>query len=903
MNFFSVQYFLILIVSIISIPFGFSQDRKINKALEYIQTQKYDDAEEIIKGLQKKNATYAGTYYVQSMLYGSKAFKRYNIDSCYVFYNKAIDAFRTLDIKEQTEICTDFKLCLSNVQNTKDSIAGVAYSEYRSYQKIDKMVAFNNLYKGTRYIQLSNELIEELYYNLALVKNTTEGYLDFINMYPTSTKREDVTKRIHKIEYNLAVSKNDKSFYNDYLLKYPSSSYCKEVEKKIEKLDFEKTKLSMDVNDFEFFLKNYSSSDYLPEILTIYETVYYNESIKNRDIIQMNKFKLIYPTSNYSNDINQLICDVTYESVKEQNTMKAYKEFVKLYPNSKYDKEAKDKIVELFPIVPKLLSNGKYIYIDKFTGVNLFRNEYDKVTLFKNSQAIVMQNSKYGVIDENGRTIIPTKYDEVTRCTNPDLYLVTLNNKMNVFNNEGKKLLKADSDIQLREQNNDFIAFNNSGKEYSEGPSDYVFRIVNKELVKQQYSYDAIPEFDSNGIAIVTKGKIEDYNNLKIGNYSIINTDLQELVPPKYNQIINAYSHPELYLVNIGAEAAQGEGIVIEGGKWGLMNANGKVLLPVIFDELNEIAPQSSEIYFEACKNGNCGIIDLKGNEIIPFEYQGLDYGINNQLVAWKSDKVGVIDLKNNIKIPFVHDGITSSESNYIVSKSLKTKDENIVNKYGIISPDNKLLLPVKYDYINTDLGYNFLSVSLGCRFYASDGWGYAYGGKWGLLDKNATFILNPNFSEITSTSDSNLIQVNMGKVFNDDFIAEVKNEGKFGLSDKQGKLILPIKFEQIELTSELIFAKYNGKYQIYTKTGELILDSKIDAISELKNNFISYRSGEKNGILKPDGSELFPPRFWATKNEYGYSDDISLEGPYFRIEEAGQVFYATDKGEVFKEY
>ncbi len=927
---------MIVLVSIIYIPFGFSQDRKINKALEYIQTQKYEDAEEVIKGLQKKNATYAATYYVQSMLYGSKAFKKYNIDSCYVFYNKAIDALRTLDIKEQTVICTDFKLCLSNAQNTKDSIAGVAFSQYKKYEKIEKMVAFNNLYKGTPFIQLSNELIEELYYDIALNKNTTEGYLDFLNMYPTSTKREDVTKRIHKIEYDLAVFKNERSEYQNYLTKYPTSIFFAEIRNNIERIDYTKTKSSLEILDFEEFMNAYPNSTYAQEILAIYETLYLNYALNKREIYQLNKFKMRYPNNGNLNEINTLICDMAYEGVKEQNTMDAYKEFVKLYPNSKYDKEAKNKIIELFPIVPKLLLNGKYKYINKNTGLSINNIVYDKVNLFEDNQAIVIQYSKYGVIDEKGRTIVPCQYDEVTRCTNKELYLVKINNKMNVFNNEGRQLLKSDSDIQLSEQNNDFIAFNNLGKEYRYGqPSDFVFRIVKKQLIIYQCPYDDIPYFDSSGIAVVSKGKSNDGENPKLGLYGIINKDFQEIIPFKYNYIESVEEHPYLYFFNIGGDNEFSSADLYPiSGKWGVINNKGKILIPAIFDKLKllKLYDKTKPIYFVANRGidfdkllpGNCGLIDIMGNEIIPFEYQEILPSVDDLLIVNKSGELyinrddfrysfislgkwGVIDLTNKIKIPIVYDEIDFESKNYIFRTG--SKSDGYYNytdgKYGVLTKSNKSILLQIYDYLHYSNKVIIVSKG-GNNFSVENGYSYYIGGKWGAYNEKGQLFLNLNFDDIISTEDTNLLIVNLGKTYfkNDytnSYIAEVKNEGKFGLSDKQGKLILPIKFDEIIVASELIFAKYNGKYQIYSKKGELILDSKIDAISELDNNFISYRSGEKNGILKPDGSELFPPRFWATKNEY--SNDISLEGPYFKIKEAGQYFYATDKGEIFKEY
>ena len=930
---FSIKSILFLLFSFLFVNSYYSQERKINKVIEHIQLQKFDVAEEVIIGLKKKNATLPTTYYVQSMLYGSKTFKRYNIDSSYIFYNQSIEGVKLLDSKEQTDICTDFKLCLSRSQIVKDSIAEIAFNQYKIAKSIEKMRVFNSLYKGTASIQQSNELIEYLYYKISIEINTTQGFLDFLKMYPNNVKREFVLSKIHKIEYDLAVSKNEKSVYQNYLTTYPTSEFCDEIRNNIELLDYNKTKSSLEIVDFEEFMNTYSNSTYAQEILMIYETLYYNDAINKREISQLNKFKMRYPTSKYISEIHATICDIAFENVTRINTMDAYKEFVKSFPNSKYDKEAKNKIIELFPIVPKLLLNGNYKYIDKNTGLSINNKEYEKVNLFENNQVIVMQNSKYGVIDEHGRAIIPTQYDDVSRCTNPDLYLVTINNKMNVFNNEGRQLLKADSDIELREQNNDFIGFNNRGKEYSdEGLPDYLFRIVNKELVKYQCPYDAIPEFNSTGIAIVSKGKTNEGDDPKLGLYALINKDFQEIIPFKYDYIEQVNGYDELYYFNVGGSAGYGEGgmmIVAQGGEWGLMKSTGKVLIPAVFDKLEflDLNNKTKSMCFLANRGrkisdseepnvaGNCGLIDINGNEIIPFEYQEIFVGLDNQFIVNKGGAIefgrwgytyiiggkwGVVDISNMIKIPFIYDDLYKIRQYYIVAKGpIKG------SKHGILSIDNKIITPLIYDYITCDYQTEkILLTCMGCRYYSEFGGPeIVYGGQWGAIQNNGKLILNNNFSEILTTNDSNLLILNTGKIYGNEFPGDVKYDGKYGLSDINGKLILPLKFDEITVETNFIFAKLQGKYQIYTKTGELFLDKKFESLSALSNNFISYRSGEKNGILKPDGSELFPAKFWATKNEDGYSCDIGLDGPYFKIVEAGNYFYVSEKGDIFREY
>ena len=929
------RLFFSLLVFIFSIP-TFGQERKINKTIEYIHSKEFDKAEEITTNLFNKTPLNPSVLLVKSMLMGSLGYSKYNIDSCYIYYSRAVKETEKLDSKSQTELCVDFKLCLSRSLFVKDSIANIAFPSYKSQNSIEKMKQFNKLYEGTLSIEFSTIFIEELYFKNTQEANNSKAYVDFLTMYPNSNKKEIATSKIHEFEFQRVNLLNNKSDFQNYIVTYPKSIFCKEVRQKIEGIDYESLKISKSLNEYEEFIKNYPNSSNLNEVLELFETPFYEQTISKRDITSLNNFKRRYPTSNRLNKINEIICEISFEEVKKLNTLVSFKQFVKFFPNSKFEAEAQKKIAELYPIVPKLLANGKYIYVDKFSGNTLINSVYDKASIFENNQAIVIQNGKYGVIDESGKTIVPILFDDVSKCSNPDLYLVTLNERQGLYNNEGQKLLNTDYKIDFNSDTKELIGFNLFGKdvEYGELP-EYLFRIVNKSLVKYQCPYDNVPYF-SDGLAIVSKGN--DLDNSKLGVYSIINTDFQELIPFKYNYIETAGESTGLFFFNIGGEGnLHEEGIYVYNGKWGVINANGKVLIPAIFDKIDYLYSSDNSLkkhLFIANRGrntdtgedpaitGNCGLIDMNGTEIIPFEYQDIFYGGEDKLIVNKGGQIafsyfgdtyisggkcGVIDYSNKVKVPIIYNDVILNGKNYIVRKGAKldeSVEKYIGGKFGVVTGENQIIMPLTYDFIELYTEAPLYIMSMGCRpmLNTPDPFGLSvFGGKWGFADLNGKIILPTNFSEVLTTNDTNLVLLNTGKVFDNEY-GELKAEGKYGVSDRSGKLIIPIKFDEINVTSNFIFAKTGTKYQIYNKQGVLFSDKKYDDLSSLSNNFISFRIGEKNGILKPDGTELFLAKFWATKNENGYEQDIELEGSYFKIKEAGSYFYATETGDIFRE-
>jgi hypothetical protein len=509
-----------------------------------------------------------------------------------------------------------------------------------------------------------------------------------------------------------------------------------------------------------------------------------------------------------------------------------------------------------------------------------------------------------------------------------------LDEKYGLYNNEAQKLLNTEFSNAYYDTE-EMLGFNRYNKDWDYySKPEYVFKIVNKGITKYTCTYDELPYFND-GYAVVSKG--QDYESESLGLYSIIDTSFKEIIPFKYNYIQQLYEDPKLFLFNVGGEVEYDIfGIYPRYGKWGVINHQGKVVIPPVFDEVRSITLEGSdgpEIYFIANRGkslnmdygrtpepGNYGLIDQSGNEIIPFEYQEMYPGGKNQLIVNKDGKIdinnmsvdyifggkwGVVDLTNQIKIPLIYDEVSSLNENYVVRKDAKLKEGEYKNfltggKFGVVDDNHKLLVPFSYDYIETLGSYSLIIVANGCK-WSDDGLEYIYGGKWGAVNQNGKLVFALNFDEIY-TLDSNFVLVKTGTEYDTEYPDEIKKDGKVGLADLNAKLILPIKYDEIQVGTHFIYATLAKKTQIFLKNGTAFSNTIYDELYELSDGYIAYRIGEKNGILNPDGSVLFPAMFWSTKTEYYYSYDIQSEGQLFKISEGGNYFYANRNGELYKE-
>ena len=171
------------------------------------------------------------------------------------------------------------------------------------------------------------------------------------------------------------------------------------------------------------------------------------------------------------------------------------------------------------------LENGKRVpkwgYINN-TGQVVIEPEYDNAKDFCDGYAVVEKNNKVGIIDKNGRLVIPYKYDELwANSTHPNGLAIC---------NIGKKRVLID--------------------------------MTGKELIPGYYESISLGMNGSTDLIAVEKD----------GKYGWINKNNETIIPFKFDNIYNFWD----------AEYTP----AAINKKWGLINKNGQVVLKFVFDDL-----------------------------------------------------------------------------------------------------------------------------------------------------------------------------------------------------------------------------------------------------------------------------------------------------------------------------
>lgn len=319
-------------------------------------------------------------------------------------------------------------------------------------------------------------------------------------------------------------------------------------------------------------------------------------------------------------------------------------------------------------------------------------NKFDSASVFDTyHNAIVKSNGKYGMIRSNGEFKVPLAYDFIepydSNHGNYSEYYNARKGKIySIFNKDLKKIGESYepvyNDFSIK---NPFIIFKNLQNKYG--------RVDSNGLIMIPFEYDEILNFNGENFSIAKKnnqfGIIDISNRILIPfkyksisqldlddqNLFIISTTRNDkLVDLKGKEIISGYESIE----PIFTEATKF--IVGKNKKFGIIDINKNVILPLEYDEISnwtEYGPEHSKFIV---KNGKTGLIDDKTFKItIPPIYDKFLF-INGLIFAKEGTKAGIITEQGKVSCDFIYDEIYINRGDFY---SYGNKEPRIYAKKG----------------------------------------------------------------------------------------------------------------------------------------------------------------------------------------------------------------------------
>lgn len=334
----------------------------------------------------------------------------------------------------------------------------------------------------------------------------------------------------------------------------------------------------------------------------------------------------------------------------------------------------------------------------------------------------IEKNGKYGLIDFNGKQVLPAEYDEI----------VTLEGTENSI------LIKKDGKVGLVNDNGGIIAeveykeIKNLGETYKNG-------------------YITINEDGKYGVISATKkqileNKYDEISQTYLGEYYLVKeNENQKLIDSKGNVII------EKGFDDVKSKTSNGV-IFVQDNLYGEMNLSGETTIEAKYQYLEEA---KKGIYI-AKQNDKYGIINQEQNTELEFNYTGITYNEKAKIYLAEDDgyKTSLIDSNFNVKATGILSEINTDklyirmrindEYKYYNLKgeeksNIVTLENNTIflskkdGKYGYIDKKENIVVDYIYDDATEQNEYGYVAVKKN--------------GLWGSIDKNGKTVIEPKYN------------------------------------------------------------------------------------------------------------------------------------------------------------
>lgn len=211
---------------------------------------------------------------------------------------------------------------------------------------------------------------------------------------------------------------------------------------------------------------------------------------------------------------------------------------------------------------------------------------------FNEGLAVVKNYDRYGMIDRNGKEVMPCKYIGVSGM---------IDGRCFAFDAETELAAMFDNKLhQLTDFKYNEITY------YSEG--FFIARIGDNYTYLDQKGHERFGTYEE------LSGFFEGYSMVKKnGHYGIINKKGKIILPIEYdNSGWRAMEY--IFSENIA--------MVEKNEKYGFVNKQGKIVIPIIY----ESAQHCTEGLIPVQKGGVWGFIDKDGNEVSPFVFSAASF-------------------------------------------------------------------------------------------------------------------------------------------------------------------------------------------------------------------------------------------------------------------------------------
>ncbi len=373
-----------------------------------------------------------------------------------------------------------------------------------------------------------------------------------------------------------------------------------------------------------------------------------------------------------------------------------------------------------------ILENKQWTLRNKRNKIIL--DGYDDLDVLSDSYVIFWRDGRCGLVYKNGEVIIPAQFERIKKVKDKPYFRVYNGKRMGIYHSSGLRILRtAYKEVKILEGD--------------------IF------LIKSKYRWGGI---NASGQVLFQ----EEYSNFSTANHGYLLLYKQEkcfLYDTNHQQFIQEASYSNY--IPLGSDRI----VFQKFSKVGLMNNQGKILIPAAFEEIRNFSEGILRVY----SNGKWGLFKSDNSPVSQMVYDYIAPLVHNVSLAKKGKRFGLFNDEGKLVVNTIYDKIEIS-----AYKIKAYKDEQLtvyemvgdgfeksedINKYGSITIKKRKRRPKK-----DEENYQFTQFEW---FYVPEK------RKWGLRNtSDGTLRLPPQYDFVEVKREHHLSVAGIRKTITEDF-------------------------------------------------------------------------------------------------------------------------------------
>lgn len=248
----------------------------------------------------------------------------------------AQNKFKALPKKEQQKISEKLLVSLSSMKVVDNAVCKKVEKYTDSLTDIGALEKWRNQFSFDKslYTHISS-CIENVHYDNSCVKNSVEGYKNFLHMFPSSSHQWDIKRRLSNRAFLVAKEKQSIGALEDFLKVFPQAPEVPLARKEISAMAYNAIK-GEEILEYQKFIENYPYSDEADSARIKIEDIEYKKLCNNLNLKEGKLFLKRYPATAKRLELEEKLRPLKLTYFESLTSPAPYLDFLKEYQPEEY---------------------------------------------------------------------------------------------------------------------------------------------------------------------------------------------------------------------------------------------------------------------------------------------------------------------------------------------------------------------------------------------------------------------------------------------------------------------------------------------------------------------------------------------------------------------------------------